>query len=388
VGQPLGHRIDHIISGTRANIAIKIFGNDLNDLYTVGQQVQRSIADIDGVVDVNVEQQVEVPQLQIRANREMLAQYGITIEQFNRYISTAIGGEKLGDIYEGSYKYDIILRLDSNYTQTIDGLSNALIDTYDGGKIPLSEVAEIRSASGPNSINRENGQRKLVVSANVAGRDLHSTVSEIQEEIDEHVQLPEGTRIEYGGQFESEAAASRMLLLTSGLALVIILLLLFREFKNFRLAGIILLNLPLALIGGVFALRFTSGILSIPAIIGFISLFGIATRNGILLVSNYLRLQKNGMSLSETVVQGSNDRLNAILMTAITGALALLPMAINGNLPGNEIQSPLAIVILGGLVTSTILNIYVVPIVYTLAHQKKNDSTDHSNIPQPQEPIA
>ena len=388
VGQPLGHRIDHIISGTRANIAIKIFGNDLNDLYTVGQQVQRSIADIDGVVDVNVEQQVEVPQLQIRANREMLAQYGITIEQFNRYISTAIGGEKLGDIYEGSYKYDIILRLDSNYTQTIDGLSNALIDTYDGGKIPLSEVAEIRSASGPNSINRENGQRKLVVSANVAGRDLHSTVSEIQKEIDEHVQLPEGTRIEYGGQFESEAAASRMLLLTSGLALVIILLLLFREFQNFRLAGIILLNLPLALIGGVFALRFTSGILSIPAIIGFISLFGIATRNGILLVSNYLRLQKSGVSLSETVVQGSNDRLNAILMTAITGALALLPMAINGNLPGNEIQSPLAIVILGGLVTSTILNIYVVPIVYTLAHRKKNDSTDHSTISQPQEPIA
>lgn len=374
VGQPLGHRIDHILSGTRANIAIKIFGNDLNDLYTTGQKIKQSIEHIEGLVDVNVEQQVEVPQLQIRANRQMLAQHGITIEQFNRYVSTAIGGEKLSDIYEGAYKYDLILRLDSNYTQTIEGLNNALIDTYDGGKVPLSEVAEIRSASGPNSINRENGQRKLVVSANVAGRDLHGVVTELQQTIDKEVKLPEGTRIEYGGQFESEATAFRMLLLTSGLALIIILLLLFREFKNFKLASIILINLPMALIGGVFALRFTSGVLSIPAIIGFISLFGIATRNGILLVSNYLRLQKSGLSLTETVVQGSNDRLNAILMTAITGALALLPMAINGNLPGNEIQSPLAIVILGGLVTSTILNIYVVPVVYFLTHKEKASS--------------
>ncbi|MBR3578011.1 MAG: efflux RND transporter permease subunit [Bacteroidales bacterium] len=374
VGQPLGHRIDHILSGTRANIAIKIFGNDLNDLYTTGQKIKQSIELIEGLVDVNVEQQVEVPQLQIRANRQMLAQHGITIEQFNRYVSTAIGGEKLSDIYEGAYKYDLILRLDSNYTQTIEGLNNALIDTYDGGKVPLSEVAEIRSASGPNSINRENGQRKLVVSANVAGRDLHGVVTELQQTIDKEVKLPEGTRIEYGGQFESEATAFRMLLLTSGLALIIILLLLFREFKNFKLASIILINLPMALIGGVFALRFTSGVLSIPAIIGFISLFGIATRNGILLVSNYLRLQKSGLSLTETVVQGSNDRLNAILMTAITGALALLPMAINGNLPGNEIQSPLAIVILGGLVTSTILNIYVVPVVYFLTHKEKTSS--------------
>lgn len=374
VGQPLGHRIDHILSGTRANIAIKIFGNDLNDLYTTGQKIKQSIEHIEGLVDVNVEQQVEVPQLQIRANRQLLAQHGITIEQFNRYVSTAIGGEKLSDIYEGAYKYDLILRLDSNYTQTIEGLNNALIDTYDGGKVPLSEVAEIRSASGPNSINRENGQRKLVVSANVAGRDLHGVVTELQQTIDKEVKLPEGTRIEYGGQFESEATAFRMLLLTSGLALIIILLLLFREFKNFKLASIILINLPMALIGGVFALRFTSGVLSIPAIIGFISLFGIATRNGILLVSNYLRLQKSGLSLTETVVQGSNDRLNAILMTAITGALALLPMAINGNLPGNEIQSPLAIVILGGLVTSTILNIYVVPVVYFLTHKEKTSS--------------
>lgn len=374
VGQPLGHRIDHIISGTQANIAIKIFGNDLSDLYSVGNQIKSATADINGLVDVNVEQQVEVPQLQVCANREMLARYGITIKEFNHFINTAIGGEKLSDIYEGAYRYDIIMRLDTNYTQTIEGLNNALIDTYDGGKVPLSEVAEIRSTSGPNSINRENGQRKLVVSANVAGRDMHSVVSDIQHAVDEKIKLPEGCHIEYGGQFESEEAASRMLLLTSGLALVIILLLLFREFKNFKLASIILINLPLALIGGVFAIRITSGILSIPAIIGFISLFGIATRNGILLVSNYLRLQNSGLSITETVVQGSADRLNAILMTAITGALALLPMAINGSQPGNEIQSPLAIVILGGLITSTILNIYVVPIVYGMVGKLKIES--------------
>jgi Cu/Ag efflux pump CusA len=211
----------------------------------------------------------------------------------------------------------------------------------------------------------------LVVSANVAGRDMVGAVEEIQKVVDEEVTLPEGCRIEYGGQFESEAAASRMLLLTSGLALVVILLLLFREFQDFKLAAVILLNLPLALIGGVFAIRFSSGILSIPAIIGFISLFGIATRNGILLVSNYLHLQQSGLSVAETVRYGSADRLNAILMTAITGALALIPMVVNGDMPGNEIQCPLATVIIGGLVTSTILNIYIVPIVYSMLYDKK-----------------
>ena len=377
VGQPLGHRIDHILSGTRANIAIKIFGTDLNEMYVVGNQIKRAVFEVNGLVDVNVEQQVDVPQLQIRADRDRLAKYGITIEEFNDYVNVAVGGEKLCDVYEGSRKYDLILRLDSNYTQTIEGLKDALIDTYNGEKVPLSQVADIVSASGPGSISRENAQRKLVVSANVAGRDMHSVVSDIQRIVDEKVTLTDGTRIEYGGQFESEEAASRMLLLTTCLALVVILLLLFREFKNFKLAAVILLNLPLALIGGAFAIRFTSGVLSIPSIIGFISLFGIATRNGILLVSNYLRLQKTGLSVEETVFQGSSDRLNAILMTAITGALALIPMAINGSAPGNEIQSPLAIVIIGGLVTSTILNIYVVPIVYELLYAKKIN-------PQPQ----
>lgn len=372
VGQPLGHRIDHMISGTRANIAIKVFGNDLNDMYVIGNQIKSAIADVDGLVDVNVEQQVEVPQIQIRADRDKLAWYGITVEEFNCFVDVTLGREKLCDIYEGPRRYDLVLHLDSAYTQSISDLENVLIDAADGAKVPLSQVADIVSVSAPGSINRENGQRKLVVSANVAGRDMLGAVEDIQNVVDEKITLPEGCRIEYGGQFESEAAASRMLLLTSGLALVVILLLLFREFQDFKLAAVILLNLPLALIGGVFAIRLSSGILSIPAIIGFISLFGIATRNGILLVSNYLRLQQSGLSVAETVRYGSADRLNAILMTAITGALALIPMVVNGDMPGNEIQCPLATVIIGGLVTSTILNVYIVPIVYSMLYDKKS----------------
>ena len=372
VGQPLGHRIDHIISGTRANIAIKIFGDDLNDMYGVGNQIKSAVSDVEGLVDVNVEQQVEVPQIQIRADRDKLAWYGITVEEFNHFVDVALGREKLCDIYEGPRRYDLVLCMDSSYTQSVDGLKDVLIDAKEGAKVPLSQVADIVSVSGPGSISRENGQRKLVVSANVSGRDLLGVVKDIQSAVDKDVVLPEGCRIEYGGQFESEAAASRMLLLTSGLAIVVILLLLFREFQDFKLASVILLNLPLALIGGVFAIRLSSGVLSIPAIIGFISLFGIATRNGILLVSNYLRLQQSGLSVAETVRFGSADRLNAILMTAITGALALIPMVVNGDMPGNEIQSPLATVIIGGLVTSTILNSYVIPIVYSMFYGKKS----------------
>ena len=372
VGQPLGHRIDHIISGTRANIAIKVFGDDLNDMYRVGNQIKSAVSDVEGLVDVNVEQQVEVPQIPIRADRDKLAWYGITVEEFNHFVDVALGREKLCDIYEGPRRYDLVLCMDSVYTQSVEGLKDVLMDAKDGAKVPLSQVADIVSVSGPGSISRENGQRKLVVSANVSGRDLLGVVKDIQSAVDKDVVLPEGCRIEYGGQFESEAAASRMLLLTSGLAIVVILLLLFREFQDFKLAAVILLNLPLALIGGVFAIRLSSGVLSIPAIIGFISLFGIATRNGILLVSNYLRLQQNGLTVAETVRFGSADRLNAILMTAITGALALIPMVVNGDMPGNEIQSPLATVIIGGLVTSTILNSYVIPIVYSMLYGKKS----------------
>jgi len=370
VGQPLGHRIDHMISGTRANIAIKVFGTDLNKMYSIGNQIKASIAGVEGLVDVNVDQQIEVPQIQIRANRDMLAQYGITIEQFNEFVDISFGGEKLSDIYEGQRRFDLVLRLNNDYTETIEGIRSALIDTHDGKKIPLEQVAEVVSVSGPSGITRENVQRKVVVSANVSGRDIRSVVEDIQKNVNDEIILPEGYRVEYGGQFESEAKASRTLLITSILAILIIFLLLYQEFKNLKLAGVVLLNLPLALIGGVFTIYFTSGVMSIPAIIGFITLFGIATRNGILLISNYQRLHQSGASLHRTVVTGSSDRLNAILMTALTAALALIPLALRGDLSGNEIQSPMAKVILGGLLTSTLLNIYIVPIVYSILYNR------------------
>jgi CzcA family heavy metal efflux pump len=371
VMQPLGHRIDHMLSGTSANIAIKIFGTDLGRMYNVGNQIAAAIGNIEGLVDVNVEQQVEVPQLQIRANREMLAHYGITIGEFNNFVELAFSGERIGDIYEGQQRFDLILKFNQDYTTSMDGFRSALIDTHDGRKVPLGQVAEIVSATGPSSISRENVQRKVVVSANVAGRDLLGAVNDIQEAVGQNIVLPEGYRIEYGGQFESEARASQILLLTSIMAIFIIFLLLYQEFRNLRLAGIILINLPLALIGGVFSIYITSGILSIPAIIGFITLFGIATRNGILLVSRYQNLQDEGVEMKETVLLGSVDRLNPILMTALTAALALIPLAMQGHLSGNEIQSPMAKVILGGLLTSTLLNIYVVPVVYSLLAAKK-----------------
>lgn len=377
VGQPLGHRIDHMLSGTRANIAVKLFGTDLNRMFALGNEIKSSIVNIEGLVDVNVDQQVEIPQIQIRANRDMLAQYGITTGEFNEFIDLAFGGEELADIYEGQRSFGLVLKLDKDYTEDIEGIRSALIDAHDGRKVPLEQVADIVSVAGPSSISRENVQRKIVISANVTGRDLRGAVQEIKKNISESVKLPEGYRIEYGGQFESEARASQTLLLTSLIAILIIFLLLFQEFKNFKLAGIILLNLPLALIGGVFAIFFTSGILSIPAIIGFITLFGIATRNGILLVSHFQNLQKNCITISETTIKGSTDRLNPILMTALTAALALIPLALRGNLAGNEIQSPMAKVILGGLITSTLLNIYIVPIVYSTLKNRgilKNDN--------------
>ncbi len=379
VGQPLGHRIDHMLSGTRANIAIKLFGTDLNRMFSLGKEIKGSVETIEGLVDVNVDQQVEIPQIQIRANRDMLSWYGITLQDFNQFVELAFAGKKMADIYEGQRSFDLILRLDKDYTDDMEGIRNALIDTHNGKKIPLGQVADIVSAAGPSSISRENVQRKLVVSANVAGRDLRGAVREVREKINTTINLPEGYRIEYGGQFESEAKASQTLMITSVFALIIIFLLLFQEFRNFSLAGIILLNLPLALIGGVLAIFLTSSVISIPAIIGFITLFGIATRNGILLVSHYRRLQDNGTPLTETIIKGSADRLNPILMTALTAALALIPLALRGNLAGNEIQSPMAKVILGGLITSTLLNIFIVPMVYSIF---RNHSASGNNDPR------
>ncbi|MGJ7026430.1 efflux RND transporter permease subunit [Petrimonas sp.] len=371
VGQPLGHRIDHMLSGTRASIAIKLFGTDLSDLFMLGNQIQHSIKGIDGLVDVSVEQQTETPQLQLRANRGMLSKYGISVEDFNRFVELAFAGEKLADIYEGQRSFELILRLNGNYTESIDRVRSALIDVGSGRKVPLEEIADIVSVGGPSSISRENVQRKIVVSANTSGRDLKSVVNDIRQNIEENVVLPEGYRIEYGGQFETAANATRTLLIASLLAVCVIFLLLYGEFKDLTLSAIVLLNLPLALIGGVLAVFFTSGVISIPSIIGFITLFGIATRNGILLISRYQHMQQDGEPLHQRVLHGSTDRLNPILMTALTAALALIPLVFQGGKPGNEIQSPMAVVVLGGLLTSTILNIFIVPIVYETIEKKR-----------------
>lgn len=372
VGQPLGHRIDHMLSGTRANVAIKLFGTDLGKLFSIANQIKSNVEGIEGLVDISVEQQIDIPQLQIKPKRDMLAKYGITINQFTEFVDVAFAGEKVSEVFEGNRSFDLVVRYDAANRGSMENIRNTLIDTKDGKKVPLYYVADVISASGPNTINRENVQRKIVVSANVAGRDLESVVEDIKTKVNQNIQLPEGYRVEYGGQFESAEKASQMLLITSLIAILIIFLLLFQEFKDTKLAAIILLNLPLALIGGVFSLWFTTGIVSIPAIIGFITLFGIATRNGILLISNYQTLQHEGHSLMDTIITGSRERLSPILMTALTAALALIPLAMSGNVAGNEIQSPMAKVILGGLLTSTLLNIFIVPIVYYLVSRNKH----------------
>ncbi len=370
IGQPLSHRIDHMLSGTRANIAIKVFGTDLQKMFAMANQIKTNITGIEGLVDVNVEQQVEIPQLQIKPRREMLKQHGIPVNKFAEFIDVAFAGEKVSEVYEGNMSFDLILRYDDKYRQSIESVKNTLIDTYNGNKVPLKEVADIVSASGPNTISRENVQRKVVVSANVSGRDLRSVVTDVQDYVKENIVLPENYYIEYGGQFESEEKASELLFYTSLLAILIIFILLYLEFRDTAISAVILLNLPLALIGGVISIWATSGMLSIPAIIGFITLFGVATRNGILLVSKYNALYAQGVPLLQAIVEGSLDRLNPILMTALTAALALIPLAFTGDKPGNEIQSPMAIVILGGLFSATLLNVFIVPVVYHLVKSK------------------
>jgi len=369
IGQPISHRIDHTISGTKANIAIKLFGADLNRMFVLGNRIKAVIQDVEGIVDLNVEQQIERPQLKIKPKREMLAKYGITLPQFADIINVMLAGETVSQVYEGNKAFDLTLKASEESRATIAEIKNLIIDA-NGRKIPLENIAEISSSTGPNTINRENVVRKIVISANIAERDLRGVVNDIRDRIDEKITLPEGYHVEYGGQFENEQAASNTLLITSIFSILVIFLLLFNEFKSVTQSVVILFNLPLALIGGVFSIYFTGGILSIPAIIGFISLFGIATRNGMLLVDRYNYLRNTGLSAYESVMQGSLDRLNPILMTALTSALALIPLALSGDLPGNEIQSPMAKVLLGGLLSSTFLNGFIVPIMYILISSK------------------
>ena len=363
VGQPLEHRIDHMVSGTQADLAIKIFGPDLSTLFRKGTEIKELLGSFPEVVDVNVEQQVEIPQIQIRANREKLARFGVTMAAFNDFVESAFPGKKVGSIYEAERSFDLILRLNKDYTESLDGVKLALIDTPEG-KVPLEDVADIVSVGGPGSISRENVQRKVVVSANISSGDVSGTVERVASFLEKELPLDEGYRLEYGGQFESADSASRTLWLTTMVAILVVFVLLYTEFKSMLLSAVVLLNLPLALIGGVIATYVTSSVMSIPAIIGLITLFGIATRNGILLVSRYQNLRAQGLGLDDVVRIGSADRLTPILMTAFTSALALVPMIMNGSASGNEIQSPMAVVVLGGLLSSTLLNIFVIPVVY------------------------
>ncbi len=371
IGQPISHRIDAMLSGTKANIAIKLFGDDLNHMFALANQIKDAISTVEGIADLNVEQQIERPQLKIVPKREMLARYGISLPAFSDFVKVNMAGEVVSQVYEKGKAFNLVVRAKDEARNEIEKVRNLMIDTGDGRKVPISYVADVQSAMGPNTVSRENVKRKIVISANTNGRDLRSAVDDIRERIDSDIQLPEGYHVEYGGQFESEQAASRTLMLTSFMSIVVIFLLLYMQFHNAVQSGVILLNLPLALIGGVFALMLTTGEISIPAIIGFISLFGIATRNGMLLISHYNDLRERGMALKESILHGSLDRLNPILMTALSSALALIPLAFRGDLPGNEIQSPMAKVILGGLLTSTFLNAFIVPIVYELMNTKK-----------------
>lgn len=370
IGQPISHRIDAMLSGTEAQIAIKLFGDDLDKLFAIGNEIKKAAGEVDGVVDVNIEQQIQRPELAIRPRRELMARYGVTPGMLRKAIETSLGGAQVSQVYEDGLPYDVTVILDPMSRNSIDEVASILVDS-NRGKIALGSVADVVSSTGPNTINRENVKRRIIISANVEDRDLRSTVNDIKNKIDEKVVIPENYYVEYGGQFESEASASRTLGWTSLCALLIILMLLYYEFHSIPESLIILVNMPLAMIGGVFILVLTGAELNIPAIIGFISLLGITTRNGMLLVSRFNALKTDGESLRERIMHGASDRLLPIVMTALTSALALIPLAVNGDAPGNEIQSPLAVVILGGLLSATILNIFVVPAIYYLVYRKK-----------------
>ena len=369
VGAPISHRIDAMLSGTRASIAVKIFGTDLNEMYRIGNRIKAAVEGVEGIADLNVEQQVERPQLKIVPKRDVMAKYGVSMPEFADMVSVLLAGEPVSQVYEGRRVFNLTLKVGDDSRATAEDIRRLIVDAGDA-KVPLGQIADVVSSVGPNTINRENVERKVVVSANVAGRDLRGVVTDMRRIIEEQIELPEDYHIQYGGQFENEENASRTILIASLFAIMVIFMLLYNQFRSLVQSAVILVNLPLALIGGVLMLWFTGGELSIPALIGFISLFGIATRNGMLLIERYNDLCAEGYSVVESVLRGSADRLNPILMTALTTALALIPLALGGDLPGNEIQSPMAKVILGGLATSTLLNGFIVPIMYMMVAKK------------------
>ena len=375
IGQPIGHRIDHMLSGTRANIAIKIFGPNLQQLRVVGTQVRDAIQDVRGVADLQLEQQIDVPQLRIQADRQALASYGMTVGQLAEAIDIAFNGEVVSQILEEGRNYDMVVRFPLQYRSNAQAIGDVTLDTPTGSRVPLTQLARVTVERGPNTISREDVQRKIVVQANVAGRDLGSTVAEIRERVTERVKLPAGYFVTYGGQFESQEEATRTISLLSLLSLAAIFLILYSEFRSSRIAALVMVNLPLALIGGVVAVLLTGRVVSVASLVGFVTLFGIATRNGILLISHYRHLLAEGVPVVEAIERGSLERLSPILMTALTAGLALIPLAMGGGEPGNELQTPMAIVILGGLLSATALNMLVLPALYRLYGDKVAPAT-------------
>jgi len=364
IGQPISHRIDHLLSGTRANVVVKIFGEDLAQLRSSAELVRTAMVRVPGLVDISVEQQVDLPQTHIVLNRDRLAEYGALAGTVTEQIETALAGNTVTQVMEGPRSYDVLLRYPDEVRSDQDTIGNALIDTPHGVKLPLKMLAAIRTDVGPNLIAHESVQRRIIVTANVAGRDLRSILSELRPRVEREVRLPAGSSIVYGGQFESEEAATKTLAGRSVMVVIAIFLLLYLAFGSLRPALLVLLNLPLALIGGVAAVWLSGGVLNVASLIGFITLLGIATRNGVMMVTHYLHLmEREGASIAEAIERGSLERLSPVLMTALCAGLALVPLVIAGEQPGNELQAPMGAVILGGLLTSTALNLLVIPIL-------------------------
>lgn len=364
VGQPISHRIDHLLSGTRAQIAIKLFGPDLPTLRNKGEEIRAAIEDVAGIVDLLVEPQVGLPQVQVRVDRNNAAALGLSAFDVTYAVENAFNGIVVGQVLERQRSYDIIVRLEDGARQSVESIANTLIATHDGTKIPLAQVADVRIDQGPNTINRENGQRRIIVQANVSGRDLGSVIDEVRGSIGREVALPEGYFLQYGGQFEAQETAADRILWLSLLTIGGIFLLLYMALGSVRTSLLVMANLPLALIGGVAIVFLSGGTLSIASLVGFITLFGIATRNGIMLVTHYSHLIEQGVGFRDSIMQGSMERLSPILMTALVTGVGLIPLAIGVGTPGKEIQQPMAAVILGGMLTSTFLNMVVIPTLY------------------------
>ena len=366
IGQPISHRIDHMLSGTRASIAVKIFGDDLYALRSLAQQVEAAMRDVPGVVDLSTEQQTDIPTVRVRFDRAALARYGLPAGSAAEALQTAFVGKEVDRVFEGQLAFPVVVRYPNENRADLEAIRQTMIDTPSGARVPLSSVADIREDRGANFISRENGQRKIVVMCNVAGRDLRGVVNEIQQRVGAAVPMPAGYRIEYGGQFESEAAASSLLLWLGIAAILGILMILVTAFRSFAEAMIIMCNLPLALIGGVAGVFISGGILSVASMIGFITLFGVATRNGIMLISHikHLRTEEGVRDFRHAILRGASERLTPILMTALTTGLALIPITLQAGQAGSEIQAPMAMVILCGLFSSTALNMVVIPAVY------------------------